>query len=171
VSVANILTITGILLTFASVTFAAVELRRSRRNSQAEFLFNIITWYLGDQALRNFFYKLDYNTWKFDEKKFPGSRDEPNLDKMLFVFDLLERFVASENIALSDLSMIAFEASRVVHNPEVERYLTWLDEEYRQAGYPTPAYEGARRLARRLITTGLASGFRAPSGMGGETVT
>jgi hypothetical protein len=114
----------------------------------------------GDQALRNFFYELDYNTWKFNEKKFPGSKDEPILDKMLFVFDLLGRFAASGNIALGDLSIIAFDASRVLHNPEVQRYLTWLDGEYREAGYPTPAYEGARRLAGRLITTGLASGFR-----------
>jgi hypothetical protein len=68
----------------------------------------------GDQALRNFFYELDYNTWKFNEKKFPGSKDEPILDKMLFVFDLLGRFAASGNIALGDLSIIAFDASRVL---------------------------------------------------------
>ena len=37
--------------------------------------------------------RLNYNTWKFDEKKFSGSKDEPNLDKRLFISDLLEHLV------------------------------------------------------------------------------
>jgi len=140
----------GILLTLASVTFAGRQLQRSRQANQAQFLFNITTWYLSDDALREFFYKLDYNAWKFDERTFPGSEDEPKLDKMLFVFDLLERLIESKHMSLNDLRILAFEASQVLHNPEVERYLTWLDKEYRLVGQPTPAYAGARRLAKRL---------------------
>lgn len=153
-SVANILTLIGILLTFASVTFAGRQLQRSRRTNQAEFLFRITTWYLDDPVLRDFFYKLDYNIWKFDAMTFPGSEDEPKIDKMLFVFDLLERLVTSGHISLGDMRILSFETTRVLRNPEVERYLTWLDSEYRMEGHPTPAYAGARNLARLLDTSG-----------------
>jgi hypothetical protein len=155
-STANILTLIGIFLTFASVTFAGSELRRSRHTSQSGFLFNISTWYLDDPALRQFFYKLDYNTWKFDEKKFSGSAEEPPLDKMLFVFDLLEHLIESRQMSPAYLQMFAFEASRVLHNPEVKKYLTWLDKEYSQVGVPGPAYALARKLGDRLLTTGIA---------------
>jgi hypothetical protein len=157
-SIANILTLIGIFLTFASVTFAGSELRRSRHASQSGFLFNISTWYLDDPALRQFFYKLDYNTWKFDEEKFSGSADEPLLDKMLYVFDLLEHLIESKQMSPDDLQMFAFEASRVLHNPEVKKYLSWLDAEYRLVGQPGPAYAAARKLANRILTTGSAEG-------------
>jgi hypothetical protein len=157
-STANILTLVGILLTFASVTFAARQLQRSRRTNQAQFLFNITTWFLNDSDLRDIFYKLDYNMWEFDEKTFPGSEDEPKIDKMLFVFDLLEHLIESEHISVDDLRILAFEASRVLHNPEVKRYLNWLDSEYRLVGRPTPAYARARKLAERLLATGLTGG-------------
>jgi hypothetical protein len=149
-SLANALTLVGIFLTFASVAFAGRQLRRSLHTSQADFLFKIITWYLDDPALRAFFYKLDYNQWKFDQRTFSGSDEEPLIDKMLYVFDLLERLIQSKQISQADLSILTFEASRVLHNPQVERYLTWLDDEYRQVGRPTPAYAGARAFAERL---------------------
>lgn len=153
-STANILTLIGIFLTFASVTFAGRQLQRTRRTNQAQFLFNITTWFLNDSDLRDIFYKLDYNEWQFDKNTFSGSEDEPKIDKMLFVFDLLEHLIESEHISPGDLRILSFEASRVLHNPEVERYLTWLDTEYRLVGRPTPAYAGARKLAARLRATG-----------------
>jgi len=62
VGLASWLTIVGLVITFSSVIYAARELRQSRRTSQSEFLFNIMTWYLNDVPLKSFFYKLDYNT-------------------------------------------------------------------------------------------------------------
>lgn len=163
----SLLTIVGLLLTFASVTFAARELRQSRRSNQAEFLFNIMTWYLNDSALRDFFYKLDYNIWKFDASKLTddnesaspsGPNEWASLDKMLFVFDLLGNLVEENHVSSRNLSIISFEASRVLHNPEIERYLVWLDNEYLLVGQPGPAYAAARRLGERFRTTGIADG-------------
>jgi len=148
--VTSVLTIIGLLLTFASVTFAARELRQSRQTSQSEFLFNILTWYLNDPGLREFFYKLDYNRWKFDKNTFSGSEEEPHLDKMLYVFDLLERLIESKQISPNDLNIVSFEASRVLRNAQVERYLSWLDEAFREVGQLGPAYAAARRLGNRL---------------------
>lgn len=154
----NLLTIMSLLLTAASVAYAGRELRQSRRTSQSEFLFNIMTWYLNDPDLRSFFYRLDYNSWRFDENTVSGSDEEPQLDKILFVFDLLGHLVDASNISQENLATIRFEASRVLHNPEVERYLSWLDKEYRQVGQPGPAYAAARRLGERLRTSGIADG-------------
>ncbi|WP_369265218.1 hypothetical protein [Streptomyces sp. R35] len=152
------LTLLGLLLTFLSVGFTGRQLQRSRQTTQAEFLFNITTWFLDDQSVRELYYKLDYATWTFDENAFTGSIDEPHLDKLLYILNLVDQLAESGQINKSGLRILEFEASRVLHNPEVQKYFEWLDKEYRRVGRPGPAYSGARRWSERLRTSGIADG-------------
>jgi hypothetical protein len=141
--------IAGLCLTAGSIVFAGWQFRQSRLTSQSEFLFKIVTWYLDDVQVREFFYKLDYNMWVFDARTFPGSPEEPLVDKTLLVFDLLGDLVEKKRIQ-GVPEILAFRSSRVLHNPQIAKYLQWLDEDYAAMGHRDPAFARARRLADRV---------------------
>jgi hypothetical protein len=52
-----------------------------------------------------------------------------------------------------EVDVLAFQASRVLRNPEVVKYLNWLDGEYEREGRPTPAHADARFLVETLFRT------------------
>lgn len=88
--------------------------------------------------------------WRFDARDFPMSADEPAIDHLLFVYDLIGYYAETGVIEEGELPIIRFEASRVLHNKEMVKYLTWLDDEYAGAGVTGPAYAHARKLAERV---------------------
>jgi hypothetical protein len=143
-------TVVGLAAAAVSVVFTGFQIRRSRLATQSQFLFQIMAWYLDNRNLRDIFYRLDYHQWRFDPATFSGSDDEPAIDHMLFVFELVERLIRSGTLNPTELEIFSFEASRVLHNAEIQKYLDWLDDEYRSVGRPAPAFPLARALANRI---------------------
>ncbi|SEF23559.1 hypothetical protein SAMN05421837_102247 [Amycolatopsis pretoriensis] len=78
------------------------------------------------------------------------SEDEPAIDHLLFVYDLIGYYTETGVIEEGELPIIRFEASRVLHNKQMVKYLTWLDSEYAAVGITGPAYAHARKLAERV---------------------
>ncbi len=150
VRVSDIVALLALVVTFTIATFAYRQLRIVRQVNRARFLFDLLKWYLDDSDLRRMFYRLDYNHWTFDPRTFPMSEDEPWIDHILYIFDIVDHFVELGVIRDDEIPIIGFEASRVLKNPEIMSYLTWLDNEYRLVGVKGPAYGGARKLVRRI---------------------
>jgi hypothetical protein len=96
------------------------------------------------------FYRLDYQSWTFDATAFPLSDDEPAIDHLLFVYDMVGYYAETGVIEEGELPIIRFEANQVLHNREIVKYLNWLDTEYTKVGVAGPAYAHARKLAGRI---------------------
>lgn len=144
----NILTISGSLLTAASVAFAGYQLVLNRRERQAQFLFDTNVWLLSDPAVRAFYYRLDYNRWTFDPDTFRLSPEEELLDRLLHTLDMVQRFVESGLLRPAHMAMLQMDMPQILNNPEVQKYFAWLDTEF--PGLENPPYAAARRLAAAL---------------------
>ncbi len=140
----------GLVLAGIGLMFAAVELRLSAKVQRAQFLMDVTQRYFGDESVRKFYYKVDYEKFEFDPASFIGSDDERHLDTLVYTFDTMERLVRMGVLSDDDIRIFAFQASRLFNNPQVAEYFKWLDNEYRNEGRPTPAHADARSLATRL---------------------
>lgn len=150
INASNIIAIIAILLAVTTASFAYRQLSETARTNRARFLFDILKWYLDDKGLRNMFYRLDYGIWKFDVSTFPLSDDEPAIDHLLYVYDVIGYYIEIGALNKEELPIIRFEANQVLHNPEIVKYLTWLDSEYEKVGVVAPAYANARKLAGKI---------------------
>jgi hypothetical protein len=144
----DLVTLAGFIFTIVSVTFAALELRRNRKVDGERFLFDVTERYFRDPEVRKFFYRLDYNDWTFDQERFALSDEERWLDALLYDLDLMGHLYDAGLLSKEKAQMIRFQASRVIRNPEVQKYLAWLDGQYHGAGVSGGSHAKARLLAR-----------------------
>ena len=108
-----------------------------------------------DSAARSFYYRVDYQeqpfSWKFDADTFPGSAEEASIDYLLHTYSLMEQLIREKVILPRDIKVLGFEAIRVMKNPEVIRYLEWLDKDYDEIlGSNVQSYSDARALCKRF---------------------
>lgn len=148
--IAEVVGFAALLVAAVAAVVALWQLRTMRRVNRARFLFDILKWYLDDNELRTMFYALDYHQWHFRPSDFVLSEEEPSIDKLLFVFEIVEHFIEIGVLKADEVPILRFEASRVLHNKEMVKYLDWLDLEYRKSGVRTPAYQKARAFGERV---------------------
>lgn len=157
VTFGDILTVVGFAFTILSLIFAAREVRRNTLAQRTQFLLDFTERYFSDNDVRKFFYKIDYNKFQFDLDEFICSDEERWLDSLLYTFDVIGRMVRTGAVTLDEVSIIAFQASRVLRSPEVEKYLRWLDKEHAQEGRPGAAHSDARYLMQAIMASTRAS--------------
>lgn len=123
----------GLLITAATLFLNFIQLRRSWRVQKAQFLANITNDLFDDTDLRKFFYSIDYEKFTFSEielDEFKGSDQERHLDALLYRYNLLGRLVRMNVLKKSELEFLFFEMIQVFKNPEVSKYIHWLEQEY-----------------------------------------
>ena len=153
VTLGDVLTVVGFAFTLVSLIFAVREIRRNTLAQRTRFLLDFTERYFSDTDVRRFFYEIDYNRFRFYLTKFTGSDEERWLDSLLYTFDVIGRMIRTGAVTLDEVSIVAFQASRVLGNPEVDKYLKWLDEEYEREGRPGPAHSDARYLMGAIKAT------------------
>jgi hypothetical protein len=97
------------------------------------------------------YYRIDYNKFQFDIDKFPLSDDEPHVDRLIYFFDAVGWLVKMKALTMDEVSLLAYQAQRVLKNPEVSAYLDWLDEEYAKGGDAVQPTERPVSLLMRLL--------------------
>ena len=150
IKIADVIALLGFLATVGVVIYAALQVRQSVRATRAEILMRLLDTYFGDRELRSMYYRIDYNEFHFDVGKFPLSDDEPHVDRLIYFFDAVGRLVKMKALTMDEVSLIAYQAQRVLENPEVSAYLDWLDGEYARDSRPLPAHREARELAKAI---------------------
>jgi hypothetical protein len=150
IKLSDIFVALGFTVTSVTALLAFRQFRMAAVTNRARFLLDIMRWHYDDQDLRSLFYRLDYHKWKFDAQSFPLSEDEPAIDHMLILYVIIGHFVRLGVLRKEEIPIIRFDASRVLRNPEIIKYLAWLDGQYKSVGVRTPAFECARDLASRI---------------------
>jgi hypothetical protein len=149
--VGDILILFGFIFTIAGLIFTVREIGRNTRVQRAQFLLEITERYFGDPEVRKFYYKIDYDQFKFDREKFLGTDEERWLDSLIYTFDIIGYLLRIGVLSKEEVSILAFQASQVLRNSEVIKYLKWLDDEYKGLDRPTPAHSDARYLAQIVL--------------------
>lgn len=162
----------GNTVTALGVWLAFVQLRRGVRQERAKFLMELTARYFADNDVRRFYYKLEEEgdrRFIYDPKKFAGSPEERWLDQLLYSFDVIGWVVRKKLLKSDEAEIFAFQALQVLENPEVIKYLAWLDEAYASKGRPVPAHKAAKFLVETLNNCGQRKPIkRTPSKSGGQ---
>jgi hypothetical protein len=147
----GVFTFLGFIAAVVSLIYAAREVRRNTQAQRAGFLLDLTERYFQDDDVRKFYYKIDYNEFVLDFDSFIGSDEERWLDSLLYTFDVIGSMVRMRVVTISEVKVFAFQAFRVLRNPEVEKYLAWLDNEYKREGRTQRSHDDARYLVERLM--------------------
>ena len=139
----------GDILTAGSVLFAAITLLGNIRVQGADFLLKLTERYFKDESVRDFYYKVDWQKYKFDPATLALSQEERLLDKLLYSFDEIGETFRLGVLDEKQARIFAFQAARVLDNQDVKKYLAMLDAAYEAQGL-RESHPGARYLAKKL---------------------
>ncbi len=146
----HLLTAFGFLFTGASVLFAGWGLRRNATIQRADFLLKMTERYFKDDGVRTLYYRVDWRDWTLDSAGLPRSENARLLDRLLYMFDEIGQLLRMGVLDKQQASLFAFQASRVLRNKEVQKYLALLDRDY-QAEDLEQAHADARYLLATVI--------------------
>jgi hypothetical protein len=105
--------------------------RREKKGNEiesAKFVYELTIGFLESDRERAFFYKLDYQDFKFDPDAFALSEDELYLDRLLYKLAFVGTLLRKRLVTLDDIGSIRHIASRTLRNPEVLKYLRYLKQ-------------------------------------------
>ena len=107
-----------------------ITIKDQKTRSQGELIKELFD----DSELRKFFYKVDYEEFKFDTnkeflEKFKGSDDERRLDSLLFKYNYVGKLVRDQYLDIDDINFLIFPMLQVYNNLDIKRYFDWLDSE------------------------------------------
>lgn len=149
---ADVLTVIGFLATGFALWFTWREFRRNGRVQRAQFLLDITNRYFSDAEIKNLYYQIEWEKFKFNyETLGHGGKEEQALDNLLYTFDIIGHLVKIGTLNKEDVNIIAYQAARVLNNAEVQKYLVWLDGWYKKVGRLHPAHADARYLVQHLL--------------------
>ena len=152
INAGHVLTALGFLFTGGALIVSARSLRRTAMVQRGEFLLELTERYFKDDAVRAFYYQVDWGSWTFSDAAFPHSEAERLLDRLLYSFDEIGQVLRIGAITRDEAGVFAFQASRVLRNDEVAAYLAMLDKDYRAEGLDR-AHAGARYLVESVAPT------------------
>lgn len=155
----------ALVVAMTGAVVAVLTLLRNSRVQKAQFIANLTKDFFQDSDLRKFFYKIDYERFRFDPAnvaEFKGSEDERYLDALLYQYNMVGRLVRLGVVSQEDMEFLLFEMVQVFKNADVKKYIAWLEGEFEKFG----GYGGSQRRrpaddARWLLEQ---VGSRAPRG-------
>ncbi|MEE8639173.1 MAG: hypothetical protein V3T41_02060 [bacterium] len=129
VTMGNVILASLLLLTFVGLVMNYFQMRKTITQKRAEFLITLARDYLLDPDLIELYYQIDYEKFEFDEGMLQTDR-EKKLDKLLYVYENIARMYVMDNINKNDIKYFAYRFIRVYQNPEVKKYVAFLNEWY-----------------------------------------
>ena len=119
---------------------------------RAIFVKDIVLKFYEDIDIRDIFYKIEYNNFKYTSR-FHESDDERKMDKMLAYLDVLGVLAKKKVIKVDDLEPLYYEISRIYCNKEVRQYLEFLEEWYRENDINRHPFKGMGYVVNKLKIT------------------
>ena len=149
----DLITLVGLLIASASLLVSTNSFRKNSRGQQIKALFDVMNQHFSSEDVRDLFDKLDMNKNNPKAYRFPGrfSPDDgatATLSKLLYALDVVGRMLRVGILTRRDVDVIGFRVWRTVGNPETQRFLEYLDREYKDFGPPSfrRAHDDARYL-------------------------
>ena len=147
-SFSDVLAVFGVGL---PVVLAVLQLRQANVQNRAQFIVGLLTQHTSDPDILDLLYRIEYEEWEFDEERFPHSKEERALDRLLYGFEQIAALYEMGTVSRNDLRLIEYDFLRVFMSAEVQKYFSFLDRT--PHGLPTDEadFTTYRRVARFLV--------------------
>ncbi len=96
------------------------------RGLRARFAFDINQAFFESDRERELFYSIEHDQFRFDPNTFARSRDEQDLDRILYRLSLVGKLLRDGVLNIQDIQFMKYIARSVLTNSEVLSYLSWL---------------------------------------------
>ena len=141
-----------VAVALAAAAIAWREMRLSRQVSRAELLSDLYRDLFREGDKRDAPYLIEYGRFEYGPE-FHGSDLEPKVDQLLSFLDLVCGFRRSGVFSRDQFARFEYEADRVWHNSEVQKYIAGLSRWYEQAGQSSPPFANLRFWADRSMAS------------------
>jgi hypothetical protein len=125
------------------------QTRRSNAESRARLVADFLSEFSSNSGMRDAFYAIEYSRFTFDAS-FHGSDFEPKLDHLLLHLSNLALAWQVGLLSVDDLRPAQYHVLRVMQNPEIRRYLDFLDPWSKAVGAAQHPYSVLDELATHL---------------------
>ena len=140
---------TGLLITATLGVFLTfMKLRSSARVQQASFFKEMHLTFLQDREVRESFYLIEYNKYKYGCSA-PGEEREQSVDRLLLVLETIVILRNRELITKEDYKSFEYYISRVCGNAEVQAYFAFLKEWASRGSHFSTPFANLMALADR----------------------
>jgi hypothetical protein len=155
VKLGDVIAAAAFLIASVSLLVSARSFRKTSRAQQVKSLFDVVNQHFSSAAVLKLFDKLDMNknnphVYKFPGSYNPGDTDTATPSKLLYAFDVVGRMLRLGILTRKDVNLIAFRVYRTLKNEEVEKFLQYLDGDYKQFSPDFRAHDDARYLFEKL---------------------
>jgi hypothetical protein len=148
VNTVGVLTGLGFIVTTLSLLFTTLQIRHNTKIQRARFLLDALDLFFHDEMIQKTFARLDWNAFRFDAQTTPTSPEALCLDHLLYKLDALGFLLRSQALVPEDISVLTFRVLRVMEHPEIQAYLTYLENLYQDRGVLVAPHQEARWLAQ-----------------------
>lgn len=147
----SILLIPVVSLFIAACAFA-INVRQTNLNNKlgrAKIVSDCLHTFMDDDMMHEAFYKIEYSEFTYDND-FHGSEEERKIDKLLRHFSNLALMWEEGLLKLEDIRPVQYFILRAVNDPEIERYLAFIENWSESAQTGTHPYMSLANLKKSL---------------------
>ncbi len=112
INLSDAVAILAFLVAAVTAILAYRQYRRTVITNRARFTLDFMQQWYSNTEIRKIYYRIDYEHWLFDPDSFRMSADEPAIDQILFMLDLLGHFLELRVLSRSELSIIGLKQSQ-----------------------------------------------------------
>lgn len=135
-----------LLVTALGVFAATGQLRVTAKTQRAVFLKDLYWRMRSDPDVQAAYYMIEYDQFRYDDK-FHGSEDEPKVDRLLTLFDLVCELYWQGALTRRDMMFFTYQLRRVYNNSGVQNYLSFLERFYQANGVGKLPFDAYQRYA------------------------
>lgn len=126
-SIIDIAQISAVLIAAIGLFVTAYQVRRSTQQLRYEQISSLIKHIFDNEGLSKVYYKIEYGDFKYNSD-FHKSDEEKYMDQLLRHFELASKLYMAGQIKNEQLDIIKYEFLTIYSNPEVNKYLAFLDD-------------------------------------------
>ncbi|WP_157726321.1 hypothetical protein [Imhoffiella purpurea] len=131
-------------------SIAVATLRYNSKTNRSKFIFDLTDSFIKDPLTRKFWYRLDYEDWKFDLHSFRHSEEEQQIDALLYRFSVAGQLLKNRSLSHEDLRNVYPIARQFFANIEIRKYLKFnMIDFWRVAGHTDFQWPDAMYLYRK----------------------
>ena len=142
ISISQIISACLLLVAVGGLMLTYRQMRNNYKMQKATFFKDLYSTMFADSEVRSALYMIEYNRFVYSEQ-FHGSTDENIVDRLLSFSDLVCDLYAQGVLTDHEMDFFKYEFYRIYKNPNVQRYLDFLQERYSDTGHniePFPAF-------------------------------
>ncbi|SMM99415.1 hypothetical protein SPONL_563 [uncultured Candidatus Thioglobus sp.] len=105
--------------------------------------------FMDDNTMCQAFYKIEYGNFSYGSN-FHGSKEEKEIDKLLRHFSNIALMWQEGLLSLSDIRPIQYFILRVVNDPEIIKYLLFINQWSNNANTDSHPYLALNKMSKEL---------------------